>query len=232
MKTHCPKCETLQEIPNEYANKLVKCQKCGQIFKAVISVPIIRPKHVDNPSPPAARRPFPAQFLTIILLGLLLVTGLPLAYRHGYTTGRNDGAETAQLDLFYAQTTYAARRSEYISGGNFYALAKAIGSLELAADLKTVSLSDTTSSNIRGYLEFTVNLLNKSLRAPNVQSVKDQLVLALRAEIDVLAYQSQYPTPADKTAWLVSDESIRLMDKSLELRAAASSALDRLMSRI
>lgn len=50
MKTQCPHCHTLQAVPNEYANKPVKCTKCSKSFSAVISVPIL-----TNPNP----KPYP-----------------------------------------------------------------------------------------------------------------------------------------------------------------------------
>jgi len=53
MKTHCPKCETIQDVPNEYANTSVKCKKCGETFKAVISVPIVSSPDPVKPTPPA-----------------------------------------------------------------------------------------------------------------------------------------------------------------------------------
>lgn len=58
MKTQCPHCDTIQEIPKEYADREVKCLGCDLVFVAT-KKKLDLPKYSHKPKPQKVTQPKP-----------------------------------------------------------------------------------------------------------------------------------------------------------------------------
>ncbi len=235
MKTQCPNCKNIFALPDEYKDQSVKCPRCKQDFSPEKSQkpPIIVPDNIARKG---------GNFTGKIL------KGIPAPFKIGFLGTL--GAISAFFFVFYFLVLYPKKpTSSYIEnpvsvkqlyslqipiyrdGSSLFELCKALGSLEMAATLKSSSLPEITRSLIIARLNSDMELLDNWNMASYLEEVRDALKAAIQAEIDVFVYEGQNPEKCENGAWYSNQDYMQLMNKSIELRSEASTQIYELMSK-
>ena len=81
-------------------------------------------------------------------------------------------------------------------------------------------------------MEFGLNIKWFGRDSKTFEKAIKLLRAAIQAEIDVFVYESQNPEIHENGAWYSDKNYMRLMNKSMELRAEARSEIHKLMDKI
>ena len=109
MKTQCPKCKAVQQIPDHYSGKSIKCKKCSENFIAIEYEPLVPPANKNNPATP----PFWAPGVYLQILGILgifasLLFGFGYSASLGYQSATNhafgDRFSFSEAEVFLIDT--------------------------------------------------------------------------------------------------------------------------------
>ncbi len=134
--------------------------------------------------------------------------------------------DSRTLDSYYADRIGGIMGS----GRQLSQLCSSLGSLEIAAALKSTSMSDETRSNIISFLDYEIKLLDLPPDVPSLREAKDALIDALSAEIAVLEFELECPIKDSHI--LENKDYMRLMERSMSLRSESSSEIYKLMGKI
>lgn len=245
MKTRCPFCRKISKVPDLYQGKCLKCPGCKESFlaepykKPPIVVPEIIPpaahktgfflKKLWTRCPPAFRTGFlatlgviSALWVTINFIGPGAWLRRPGTQRTSYTPPLDD----RMLDSYYLDRIGGIMGA----GQKLSQLCESLGSLKIAADLKSTSMSDNTRAKIRNYLDHEITFLDHSFDVSSLRKAKDALIDALSAEIDVLEFELEYPIKDSRI--LENEDYMQLMERSISLRSEAFAEIDKLMNKI
>ena len=78
MKTQCPTCKTVQEVPDSYVGQNVKCSECKRQFVSEASDIIFRRDEKVKPNRPKVEHPpqRPGRYLQVLGVIVILIGGI------------------------------------------------------------------------------------------------------------------------------------------------------------
>jgi len=225
METKCPFCDEVFKIPKEYFGDFVICPFCKQSFKATRIQKHLPPEQKENVFVRLWNNS-PTAYRTGFLATLGVISAVFFVY---YFTGFLKRAKPPHppppknISLDYQSTSRG-------TGDDLRLLCTTLGSLQMAASLKTVSLSDGTRSHMISNLDYGIKLLNFSKMDTPLKKAKSVLIDAIKAEIDVLQFENK---SSNKDAFLLKNKNyMRLLNRSMGLRGEAWAGINRLMNKI
>jgi len=236
MKTQCPVCHAIQKLPACYTNTEIKCQRCKEPFIALeLTPPPPRPSKGNFLTNAWAKSPAAYKAGFLATLGVFSAI-LFLAYFSGFFRELKSHAFPGNQDAYSNYQFSQLDASIQGSGNLLQNLCKLLGELEFAASLKGPWLSeetrDTIIANLRYNNETRLNINWTGRYSPVFKKAIDLLEAATQAEIDVLLYEKQNREKCENGKWYSDADYMKLMEKSMTLRAQADFELIELLGKL